>query len=303
MSSTNQSPEFIAANKRYLEARNDNEKLIALEEMLKFVPKHKAGESLRANLRQRYKKLKEELEAKKHQKKSKGKEGIKKEDLQAVLIGLTNSGKSSILANLTNAKPKISSSLFTTLEPIVGTMFHQGLYVQIVDMPAVNHEDFDQSIVNTTDLLLIIITNPSELKEIELFLYKATTNRLIILNKSDLLTREEKRKFSSFLQSKKHNFILYSALTRENELELKNKIISSFNILRVYTKSPHQTLDDKPVLLQENSTIEDLAKKIRIPAKNIKQARVTGPSGKFPNQVVGLKHILKDKDVVEFKTD
>jgi len=289
MASTNQSPEFLSAQKKYMLCTNDRERVLALEEMISYAPKHKAGESMRANLRTRLKKLIEKQE--KHSKKGRGKQGIQKEDLQAILIGLTNSGKSSILANLTNAKPKISSSLYTTLLPLVGTMFYQGLYIQIVDLPAINHESFDQSLANTTDLLLIVITNPRELEEIEKFLKHATDNRLIILNKSDQLSAEEKRKFQAHLQSKKYNFVIYSSLTQENEPILKEKLISCFNILRVYTKSPGQKqVDDRPVLLPPESTIEDLAKKIRIPSSSIKQS-------------VGLNHVLKDKDIVEFKTE
>jgi ribosome-interacting GTPase 1 len=51
------------------------------------------------------------------------------------------------------------------------------------------------------------------------------------------------------------------------------------------------------------STVDDLAKKIFFSGVKIKETRVTGPSSKFPNQTVGLKHILKDKDIVEFHTD
>ncbi|MCX6748085.1 MAG: 50S ribosome-binding GTPase [Candidatus Pacearchaeota archaeon] len=299
---TNVSFEYSQAEKEFHLAITDEQKLLALQKMISYMPHHKGGESLRADLKLRLKKLKEKLVEKK--KRGKGKKGISKEDLQATLIGLTNSGKSSILANLTNAKPKISSSLYTTLLPLVGTMFHQGLYIQIVDLPAINHESFDQSIANTTDLLLILITNPKELEKIWPFLENSTKNRLIILNKSDLLSAEEKRKFQAYLQSKKYNFIIYSALTRENESALKEKIISGFKICRVYTKSPGQKqVDDKPVLLPPDSTISDLARKIRIPPSSIKQARVSGPSSKFPNQAVGLNHVLKDKDIVEFKTE
>ena len=299
---TNVSFEYSQAQKEFLLAITDEEKLIALQKMISYMPAHKGGESLRADLKLRLKKLKEKMIEKK--KRGKGKKGIAKEDLQASLIGLTNSGKSSILANLTNAKPKISSSLYTTLSPLVGTMFYQGLYIQLVDLPAINHESFDQSIANTTDLLLVVITNPKEIEKILPFLENSTKNRLIILNKSDLLSADEKRKFQAFLQSKKYNFIIYSALTRENEPALKEKIISGFKICRVYTKSPNQKqVDDRPVLLPPNSTIADLAKKIRIPPSSIKQARVSGPSSKFPNQAVGLSHVLKDKDIVEFKTE
>ena len=34
----------------------------------------------------------------------------------------------------------------------------------------------------------------------------------------------------------------------------------------------------------------------------VKEIRITGPSSKFPNQRVGLSHILKDKDIIEFHT-
>ena len=56
MASTNQSPEYQAAEKRYLNAQTDEDKLESLKEMMSYMPAHKAGESLRANLRLRYKK-------------------------------------------------------------------------------------------------------------------------------------------------------------------------------------------------------------------------------------------------------
>jgi ribosome-interacting GTPase 1 len=34
-----------------------------------------------------------------------------------------------------------------------------------------------------------------------------------------------------------------------------------------------------------------------------KFATITGPSSKFPNQMVGLDHILKDEDIVELKLE
>ncbi len=59
---TNVSIEFSNAQARYLQAETVEERLEALEEMLRTMPKHKSAEALRANLRSRYKKLKERLE-------------------------------------------------------------------------------------------------------------------------------------------------------------------------------------------------------------------------------------------------
>jgi hypothetical protein len=303
MASTNQSPEYLAAQKRYLLASNDEERLVCLEEMIRTAPKHKGGESMRANLRTRYKKLKESIETKKLVRKKQGKkDGIKKEEMQAVLIGLTNSGKSSLLSVLTNASPLISAVEFTTKSPLIGTLNYQGASIQIIDMPAINFDSFDSGISNSTDLLIILITSPKEIQEILPYLKKSIAKKLIVLNKIDLLSEQEKRKYYSFLQSKKYDFVVISCKTLEGIDELKEKMFLSFDKIRVYTKEPGKKPSSDPILLDIGSNVKEVAEKIR---KNlslhIKEARITGPSSKFSNQIISLNHILKDKDVVEFK--
>jgi len=307
MASTNQSPEYLAAEKRFLFAGTDEEKLLALEEMMRYCPKHKSGEAMRANLRTRYKKLKEKIETEQRRAKANraGKQGIKKAEMQACLIGLTQSGKSSILASLTNAKPEISPVFFTTKQPNIGMMNYEDIQIQIIDLPAIESEYFDQGIVNITDTLLIIITNPKELEQIFPFIEKAQGKKLIIFNKIDLLNQEEKRKIDATLKSKKFDYVLFSAETKENFAELKKQIWLSFNKIRVYTKQPGRKPDDKPIIMKQDSTIEQAAEKIfhrKIDTTFIKEAKITGPSSKFSNQKVSLAHELKDKDIVEFRT-
>lgn len=304
MSSTNQSPEYLAAQKRYFLAVTDEQKLEALEEMMSYMPKHKAGESMRANLRDRYKRLKENIEKKKKQKKSSSKSGIRKDEMQAVLIGLTQSGKSSLLAALTNAQPAISSYPYTTKQPGLGTLNYDGVKIQIVDMPAINFESFDSGIANTADTLIIVIENPRQLVEIFPFIAKAYGEKLIVMNKIDLLSENEKRKFQAFLQSKKYNFQLFSCKTKENLQELEEKIWVSFGKIRVYTKEPGRKTDNQPVILEKKSTVKDIAEKILHGlSKRVKETRVWGPSSKFAGQKVGLEHELKDRDIVEFRTN
>ena len=299
---TNASPEFIAAQKKFLQAGTDEEKLLALEEMIKEMPKHKSAEALRKNLRTRHKKLKQKLIKEKQSKKGKGKKGIKKADMQACLIGLTNSGKSSILVSITNAKPEISPYQYTTKQPTIGTLNYQGMKIQIIDLPAIESELFDQGIANNTDTLLITITNLQDLQKIQQFLKNALGKQLIIFNKIDLLNKDEKRKIEATLKSKKLNFVLFSTKTKENTNLLEEKIWQTFNKIRVYTKKHGQKADNEPVVLDRDATILHLADKIRIPIKNIKQTTITGPSSKFPRQKIGIQHVLQDKDIVEFKT-
>ena len=297
--------EYTNAEEKYLSAKTDEEKILALEEMLKTMPKHKSAESLRKNIRNRYKKLKEKIETKKQTRKSSKKQGIKKAEMQAVLIGLTNSGKSSILASLTNAHPKIESYAYTTKSPILGTLEYKNIKIQLIDLPAVESEYADQGIINTADVLLVIITNPSQLQEIEPFLENATKSRIIILNKSDLFSEQEKRKLSAQLQSKKYNFSLFSCKEENTEdiRKLKEKIWKSFGKIRVYTKEPNKPADKEPIVLPQDSAVKDVAEKILHGfSEKIKETRITGPSSKFPNQKVSLAHILKDKDIVEFHT-
>jgi len=299
--STNVSFEYQKAEGGYLAAKTDEEKLLALEKMWSTRPTHKGAENLRANIRTRIKKLKEKLEAKKSkQKQTRGKLGIKKEGIQTVLVGLTQSGKSSLLASITNAKPLISQYLYTTKQPLIGALYCQGINFQIIDMPAINHETFDQGIANNADILLILITKIQDLEQIFPFLEKATGSKIIAFNKSDLLTGEEKRKIEATLKSRKYNFCLISTKTREGIEELKLKLTENSGVIRIYTKQPGKTQDSQPVILPPNSTVQELAEKIFHSKIKIKQIRITGPSSKFPNQIIGLNHLLKDKDIVEF---
>ena len=126
----NAHPEYIAAEKGYLAAETKEQKIIALKKMISHVPGHKGAEHLRANLKRRLAKLKYTNEKEIRQKAGKStKTGIKKETMQAVIIGKTRAGKSSLLSLLTNVFTKISLSeeaKFTTKFPIIGMMPFEG---------------------------------------------------------------------------------------------------------------------------------------------------------------------------------
>ena len=76
-----------------------------------------------------------------------------------------------------------------------------------------------------------------------------------------------------------------------------------FEKLRVYTKEPGKEKSKNPIIFEPGATTKDVAEKIlKGFSKKVKETKIWGPSSKFPGQIVGLNHKLKDLDVVEFKT-
>jgi ribosome-interacting GTPase 1 len=120
-------------------AKNPHEKLRLLQEFLSLIPRHHGTTKLEAQTKKRITLLRKEIEEKKRKKA--GRTGpkmfIQKEGAaQIALIGLTKSGKSSLLAAVTNAKAEISPDPYTTREPIPGILSYKDIQIQIIEAPA-----------------------------------------------------------------------------------------------------------------------------------------------------------------------
>ena len=301
MASTNQSPFYQKAEEEYLKAASDKERLECLEIMMKEVPKHKSSEKMRKNLTNRYKKIKSSLA----KQKSSGKGnliGIKKADMQCVLAGFPNTGKSTIFKTLTDQPTKTSPHPFTTYKPQLGTFLYEDAQIQIIDIPSFpNH---DKSLINSTDTLLITIDNIDQIKKAENFHYRTKAKIILIFNKSDTLSELETRKIKATLKSKfkNYDYIFFSSSPTKIKLnQLKQKIFKTFPIIRIYTKEPKKQPSKDPMILKKGSTFKDATEKVRKGmSKKVKRSRVWGPSSKFGGQVIGLNHTLKDKDIIEF---
>ncbi|MBD3230679.1 MAG: TGS domain-containing protein [Candidatus Lokiarchaeota archaeon] len=162
----NLSPEAVKAREEHEAAKTLNEKIKTLQDYISAVPKHKGTEKLLYNLKKRLVKLKAEREKKKEV----GKSGsgysvynVKKEGAgQAVMIGLTNSGKSALFNKLTETDlAKIGAYEFTTSKPEIGMIPFEDIQIQLIELPPIyegsseNREQFNT--VRNCDLVLLVI--------------------------------------------------------------------------------------------------------------------------------------------------
>jgi len=289
--------EYAEAQKKFLSARTIEEKIEGTEEMLRTAPKHKGAENLIAQLRLRLSKLKKEAEKEKAKKKGRS-IGIRKEgDAQVTILGFTKSGKSQLLAALTDAKPKISEIPFTTLAPEIGALNLDGIIIQLVELPARVEDKEILGIARSSDLIIVLITSLNELVQIAAILKREniTAKRIFVLNKIDSISNEEKNKLKAV-----GSLIKISAKNRTGLDELKQKIFEQINLIRIYTKEPGKKPSERPMILKKNATVKDLAEKIRHGLhERFLKAKIWGKSAKFPSQTVGLEHRLEDRDVVE----
>lgn len=249
-------------------------------------------------------------------KKTKTKSAIKHQDWlgvkhdgekQFVLVGFPNAGKSSLINKLSGLQTKIANYNFTTLKPLPGIVNINGADFQIVDLPGLVEGAVDNigngrrfiGIIKESDGIILMHDLSKQVAEVEKIakeLEKAEIEKPILLlgNKIDLDCARKK------LDLLKHRFpsktvLGISTLTCEGFEELKNELWKIAELSRVYCKN-----GPDPVILKKGATIEDFTAKIhRDLIKNFRFARVTGSSAKFPNQQVGLNHVLADKDVVE----
>jgi ribosome-interacting GTPase 1 len=159
----NLSHEAMAAKEKYENAETLSDKIRTLQEYLSLIPDHKGTDNLRQTLKTKLSKLKAESDEARLRRKGTGVQfHLKKEgDAQVVLVGLSSSGKSSMLAALTSAKPEIGVPT-SVLTP--GMIDYEGVQIQAVEVPAI-FKDASQSVmgrqalgaVRNADLVILII--------------------------------------------------------------------------------------------------------------------------------------------------
>jgi ribosome-interacting GTPase 1 len=320
----NLTPEYFKAEKWFRSATSNDEKILALEQMLRVMPKHKGTDHLRADLRRKLSKLKDTGTQKK---------GGKHVDVfhvprsgagQIVLIGTPNCGKSSIVAGLSKAKVNVAEFPFASNAPVPGMVKFEDIQIQLVDMPPITADYSAPGQVGTyrnCDLIAIVIDLSEDVEEQMLICLDFLESRNLLIDsetpehdsqgnvlgkkafcictKSDIAkpgALENLKKFCKY----PFEYVEVSAVTDDGLEELSEKLFKLLGIIRIYSKPPGKPADmTDPFTLPVGSTVMDLAMAVhRQLAEKLRFARIWG-TGVYDGQNTQRNHVLNDKDIIE----
>ena len=161
------------------------------------------------------------------------------------IIGLPNAGKSSLLASVTNANPKIANYQFTTLNPNLGVASYDDKEITIADIPGLvegAHKgtglgiQFLKHIERCKSLLHLIDITSEDLKksyqqvknELKKYSNKLTKKKeLIVLNKIDLIDEKEVNHIiKDFKKNTKSEVIAVSTFNKTSVSKIKSKLLN-----------------------------------------------------------------------------
>ena len=324
----NLTPQYKEAEARLHRATTHEEKEDALREMIALLPKHKGTEKLQGDLKKRLSKLEEEATHAHRPGHHAGPGHVAREGAgQWVLVGGPNTGKSSLLAALTHARPEIAAYPFTTREPLPGMMAFEDVQVQLVDTPAVapgRLEPWLPALVHAADGVLLLVDVAADDVEEEAraaldLLERARvaprgrppapgdsplTARLPVLvlgNKCDLDPDGTFAALAREALPPDLPFLPVSAARGDGLEALRPRLFGELGRIRVHTKEPGHPPDaGRPYVLPAGATVEALAGRVHLDlAARLKFARLWGPHVRFEGQQVDRHHLLADGDVVE----
>ena len=298
-------PQYHATLAKLKKTKDIQEKISILEELFSIIPKHKGTERVREEIKRKIAKLKRERPKKA---KREALYTIQKEGGgQAIIIGHPNSGKSSLLNALTNAKAKVASYPFTTQKPQPAMMVYEDIQIQLVDTPPLDRDSpgWLKNILASGDALLTLLDASKnkiikEQEEVRNLLdnWKIKKKNLFVANKTDLLPEEKVRKLEEL------KIFPLSLKEKRGLEELKREIFKILDIVRVYTKEPEEAPDlSHPFVFKKGSTLLDLAQEIHKElSSSLKYARLF-QKGEKVIKIVGKDYILKEGDILEIHSN
>lgn len=326
---TNLPPEYYKIEAEFRAETSPEEKAVLLEEMLRVIPKHKGTDHLRADLRRKLAKLKEDAQAHRGGRQSSAFHVEREGAGQVAVIGTVNVGKSALVAALTHARPEVADYAYTTWTPTPGMMQVANVQIQLIDTPALSREHVEPELFNLirqVDLLALVVDlqqDPLEQLDDAVAILEehrivpeqhrshlagqeerrvAFKPLLVVVNKWDDASLDDDWQALVELEGSGWPLVAVSAATGRNLDQFRHTVFERLSINRVYAKPPGKDPDwTAPFVLKQGGTVEDFAAKVhRDFLEHLKWARVWG-QGVHDGQLVGRDHVLHDGDVVELR--
>lgn len=325
-------PQYHDAEARYKKAQAPEDKLVALKEMWVILPKHKASEKVQADLKTKISELTDQIEHAKQGPKKAAPGTFKFPHQgagQVVFVGPPNCGKSLLLSKLTKATPAVAPYPFTTREPVPGMMDYEDVRVQLIDLPPITADHYENFITDVTRAANAAMLFLDLADDDGPAATQATIDRLklarrelvppgaphpddpavwalptiLVANKCDDEAADVRLEIARELLPGNFSLHLVSAERGDGLDALRKAIYDVLGVMRIYTKQPGKPADmTSPFTPPIGATVAELAGKVhRDLEESVKSARVWGKNV-HDGQTVGRDHVLHDKDVVELHT-
>jgi ribosome-interacting GTPase 1 len=239
---------------------------------------------------------------------------------QVVLVGAPNSGKSRLLAAVTNANPVVAPYPFSTRAPLPGMVPFEDIKIQLIDLPPIAPETAEPwlfALIRQADSALLVadLDDDDLLAAMDRVLELSAQGRvefargrgrgdgvptLLIATKTDALDADVRLELLREAYGARFDILPVSAETGEGLDALRQELFRLLGIIRVYTKAPGRRADKSvPFVFRRGITVEEAAAVVHKDfAERLKYARVWG-SRTFEGQMVQREHVLEDGDVLE----
>ena len=186
----NPSPEYKLSEAEYRKARDPQDRLHWLREMLRTIPKHKGTEHLQADIKARIKELTDEaLGPKKGGARTGPAQTVRPEGAaQVALIGPPNAGKSSLHARLTGSHAEVGPYPFTTKSPLPGMLPYLDVHFQLVDLPPVSAAYMEAWMPNALQpadaaILVVDLADPESLDHVAAIRERLDSKRVSLIER------------------------------------------------------------------------------------------------------------------------
>ena len=262
---------------------------------------------------------------------------VKKRGLAEVaLVGLPNSGKSTLMKSLTGVDVEIADYPYTTLTPNVGMLNLGNIAFEIVDLPPVPEcplsklhyaAGLKEAVLNASLLVLVVdLTADSELS-LSVIMERlaemgarpafgksasaqhteddahdgeprlAARGAVVVGTKCDLAFGGELESLSALVGG---GAVLGHPLGARGNAHMAEELCGLLGRAVVVARDPKTPDEPVAYAVRDGATVGDLADQIHHDlAGRARKGKIWGTSAKFPGQEVSLEHVLASGDVVE----